>query len=180
MHASKYLAVAALGIFIGLPVAAATKAAAQPIAPPAQAPVVATPPAPLTIGELSAQARQRRVAEETAKPVVTTPPPGMTIVPSTQIVTGSAGAAAPAPAKAKPEKKPEPPEFIPGALAIYMRAGARVAELADLNGAAPYRVGQVTPSGWTISAIEPRAVDIQKFDTKTQKQRRLSLIVNPY
>lgn len=148
--------------------AAAVKTAAT-VAAPAPAPV------PLTIGELSAQARQKRIADET-KPAAPAVPPGMTIVPSTEIVTSGAASAGKEKAPPKKAKPVPPPEVVPGLLAIAQPpGGARFVELADKNGSNKYVAGQATPSGWTVVTIGTQSVELSKPAEKKKAARRLTL-----
>jgi hypothetical protein len=133
--------------------------------------------APPTIGQLAAEARQRRMAEESG--VKSSAPPGMTIVPSTQIIAnpGLPAAGATVSAASKKEKKKASPEFVPSVLSVFRIGKKRFVELADLQGGARYEAGQVTPSGWTIFSIDDHVIDLGKSDPKTKKQRHLQLAV---
>lgn len=141
------------------------------------APAVA--PAPLTLGELASQARQRRIAEET-KPAVAVVPPGMTIVkvPSTEILAASASSSPQAARAPKPRKEP-PPEVVPGLLAIAKAAnGVRYVELADATGPAKFNVGQVTATGWKVVSIGAKFVEISKPDGSKKPAKHLTLSVS--
>lgn len=147
---------------------------AEPLSSRAAAMSQATAPSgpALTIAELSAQARQKRLAED-SKPAA---PPGMTIVPSTAIVTGGAAAAGPESQPAKAPKPVPPPEMLPGLLAIVKTpTGGRYVELADAAGARKYTAGQVMPSGWTIGTIGARSVSLSKPAGQRERQITLSL-----
>lgn len=164
-----------------LPMAAFGRAEPIPQKPAGVASQAMQVPAPVTIGELSALARQKRLAEDNKPAPATTIPPGMTIVPSTSIVTGPA-AAAPAEKAAPRKAKPvPPPEVIPGLLAIVKPpAGARYVELADTAGPRKYALGQVTPSGWTVDRIGTNYVELSKPAEKKKPVRQLTLsLSNP-
>lgn len=129
----------------------------------------------LTIAELSAQARQKRLAEDSG-PAATAAPPGMTIVPSTAIVKGAVAAAGAEGVPAKPAKPAPPPEILPGLLAIVKTpAGGRYVELTDAAGARKYTAGQVMPSGWTVGTIGARSVALSRPAGKRERQITLSL-----
>jgi hypothetical protein len=178
-------------VILAAMVAASSVAAAAPVAvSPAPAAVAATP-APTTIGELSEQARQKRVAEAakalapTLAPVLPAAglqaaPVGLTMVPSTEILTpeGAAGSQKIATKKVKPAP---PPEVLPQVLAIARKAaGARSVELADGTVQSSYNIGQVTPSGWTVSSIGSSTVELTKPAVKKKPARHLTLsLVTP-
>lgn len=129
----------------------------------------------LTIGELSAQARQKRIADET-KPVVPAVPAGMMIVPSTEIVTTGANASSKDNAPPKKVKPVPPPEVVPGLLAIAKDPnGVRFAELADTTGPNKYTVGQSTPSGWRIVAVGTHYIELSKPAANKKPARSLIL-----
>lgn len=170
---------ASKAVFIPL-LAVCLTAAGEPVAVKSTIGPALAMPTPTTIGELSDQARQKRVSDET-KPAAPAVPPGMQIVPSTEIVTSDATAAAAAKAPPKKVKKTPPPEVVPGLLAIGKAgAGQRFVELADTGGPSKYTVGQITPSGWMVTSIGAQLVDLMKPGVKKKPARHLSLsIVTP-
>lgn len=148
---------------------------------------VSPQPSIMTIGQLSEQARQKRIAEETMKsepklaaPNQGSPPPGMTIVPSTQILKSDA-VQPNADDKHKKTNKPKPEkkeEFIPTILAIYKSSRVHYVELLDSNGVGRFKAGNVTESGWSILSITSSGVEVGKADPKTGTMRKLNIKVS--
>lgn len=153
----------------------------------ANTPAVPVQPLPTTIGEMSEQARQKRIAEETKPlaPVVpqgaASVPQGLTIVPSTAILASGAADTGGNKTPAKKAKPAPPPEVLPTILAIARAAnGVRYAEMADANVENKYTIGQVTPSGWTVFSIGSQYVQLMKPAEKKKQERRLTLsLSNP-
>jgi type IV pilus biogenesis protein PilP len=75
-----------------------------------------------------------------------------------------------------PVKKAEQPVPVPVLVAIYGMGGALMTELADSGFEAKYRLGDRTPSGWTVSRIDKRLVAV----TRPEKGSAFRTVLLPF